>query len=124
MNLNGKPFVPPTCPFRMGQVDVTTASFDLFILESLPDCNGHVTAEIFAFFAAKEGERDIGEVATAELIVPAGSELLQLAYYIRSEAALMARLRQVILDRIQRCKWACEALDEEGLTVALRSVVG
>jgi len=132
MNLNGRPFIPPTCPIEQenGGVDLPT-NFSSYAVYSVgvDASGGFKEADIFFNFKSVEDDPEglHGSVTTEPLLVPANSELAVKAYELaRNEAGTVARMGEIFCKRILECRGVingeCWALGAQALREVIEQV--
>ena len=116
----------PGCPARHGEgADASVAGFTLVVEDCERSPAGYpVSTEIFGYFRLPGAAHDNDAVLTADLLVPIGSPIAQLAHHISADAdALTSKVRDALRASVARCPCTataeCPALDEIRLLEAM-----
>lgn len=118
--------VPPlSCPAQHGKgADIAVSFFTLVV----DDCeNGRdglpAKTEAWGYFRQPGEEHDDDALVTADLLVPAGSPIAQMARLVGCEEMLTERVGAELRRNVERCLCAasaeCPALDELRLVEAI-----
>jgi len=113
MELNGKPYVPPSCYSRDGEdIDLETVDFRLPVVET------RCVAEVWAVFVEiDEDFTQKGCANTGIVDLPIDSSQVRRAKQLAEDKPKLERLRRELLQRIRECKGirggVCWALGEE-----------
>jgi len=119
MLLNGKAYVPPTCPQSWNEgADVTTAPFTLFCGEGRAHpVSSEPAVEVFGVFDQHdptEGRSDTVEVES--FLEPANSEVAEKSRWLAGEDPTAVAARKIIAAqlcvRVEQCQRV--TMDEEG----------